>query len=132
MNPYLDNPMQSDATQFAGTAEHSNSPLKTYTLLAKGSGDLVQQDYDAIQDAGFNNPLRQARDLPSAKRELASERLQLRLQIRPLERSPTKPYDNSFFHALFRQSSQSTSTLNLLHQYKALSDIVKFFGVTEV
>ena len=94
MNPYLDNPMQSDATQFAGTAEHNNSPLKTYTLLAKGSADLAQQDYDAIQDAGFNNPLRQARDLPSAKRELTSERL----QIRPLERSSTKPYDNSFFH----------------------------------
>ena len=94
MNPYLDNPVQSDATQFAGTAEHSNSPLKTYTLLAKGSADPAQQDYDAIQDAGFNNPLRQARDLPPAKREMTSERL----PIRPLERSSTKPYDNSFFH----------------------------------
>ena len=90
--------MQSDATQFAGTAEHNNNPLKTYTLLAKGSADLVQQDYDAIQDAGFNNPFRQARDLLPAKRDLTSERL----QIRPLERSSTKPYDNSFFHELFR------------------------------
>ena len=98
MNPYLDNPMQSDATQFAGTAECNNSPLATYTLLAKGSADLVQQDYDAIQDAGFNNPLRQARDPPSAKRETTSERL----QIGPLERSSTRPYDSSFFHELFR------------------------------
>ena len=66
MNPYLDNPVQSDATQSAGTAEH--------------------------------NPLRQARDLPPAKREMTSERF----QIRPLERSSTKPYDSSFFHELFR------------------------------
>ena len=93
--------MQSNATQFAGIAEHSNSPLKMYTLLAKGSAkgsaDLVQQDFDAIEDAGFNDPLRQGRDLPPAKRELTSESL----QIRPLERSSTKPYDNSFFHGLF-------------------------------
>ena len=68
--------MQSDATQLAGTAEHSNGPLKTYTLLAKSSVDPVNQDFYAIEDAGFNNPLRQGRNLPSAEWELTSERLQ--------------------------------------------------------
>ncbi len=94
MNPYLDNPVQSDATQFAGTAEYNNNPLQTYTLQAKGSADPMHQDHDARQDAGFNNPLRQARDLPSAKRESTSERL----HPKPLERSSSKPHDNSFFH----------------------------------
>ena len=95
MNPYLDNPVQSDATQFAGTAEYTNNSLQTYTLQAKGSVDPTHQDHDARQDAGFNNPLRQAaRDLPSANRESTSERLHLR----PLERSSSKPHDNSFFH----------------------------------
>ena len=94
MNPYLDNPVQSDATQFAGTAEYNSNPLQMYTLQAKGSVDPTHQDHDARQDAGFNNPLRQARDSPSAKRESTSERLHLR----PLERSSSKPYDNSFFH----------------------------------
>ena len=94
MNPYLDNPMQSDATQFAGTAEYNNNSLQMYTLQAKGAADPPHQDHDARQDAGFNNPLRQARDVPSAKRESTSERLHLR----PLERSSSKPYDNSFFH----------------------------------
>ena len=89
MNPYLDNPVQSDATQFAGTAEY------TYTLQAKGSAEPTHQEHDARQDAGFNNPLRQtARDIPSANRESTSERLHLR----PLERSSSKPYDSSFFH----------------------------------
>ena len=109
MNPYLDNPMQSDATQFAGTTEYNIQsdaikfdgtteynihPLQMHTLQAKGSADPTHQDHDARQDAGFNNPLRQTRDLPSANRESTSERLHLR----PLERSSSKPYDNSFFH----------------------------------
>ena len=53
--------------------------MHTHTLQAKGSAEPTHQDHDARQDAGFNNPLRQAaRDLPSANRELTSERLHLR------------------------------------------------------
>ena len=94
MNPYLDNPMQSDATQFAGTTEYNKTRLQTYTLHAKGSPDLVHQDHDTRQDAGFNNPLRQARDLPSGSRETATEMLHHKF----LERTSSKPQDNSFFH----------------------------------
>ena len=114
MNPYLDNPVQSDATQFAGTAEYTKNPLQTYTLKAKGSADPTHQDHDARQDAGFNNPLRQAaRDLPSANRESTSERLHLR----PLERSSSKPYDNSFFHD---DSSNETRLPGVADDYDVL------------
>ena len=94
MNPYLDNPVRSDARQFAGTSEYDNVPLQTHTLQAKGSADRVHLDYDTRQDAGFNDPLRQPRDVPGPKRETFTERLHLKFN----ERTSSKSHDNSFFH----------------------------------
>ena len=94
MNPYLENPMRSDARQFAGTYEYDSTSLQTHTLQAKGSADAVHQDYDTRQDAGFNNPLRQPRDVASPRRETVTERLHLKFN----ERTSSKAYENSFFH----------------------------------
>lgn len=92
MNPYLDDPMRSDARQFAGTAGYEMNSLHTRTLRAKGSADTNLTD--TRQDAGFNNPLRQPRDLPSPRREKPAERSYLRVN----DRISSKPQDNSFFH----------------------------------
>lgn len=92
MNPYLDDPIRSNARQFAGTAGYENSPLHTHTLQAKASADT--NFTDTRQDAGFNNPLRQPRDLPSPRRERPPERSYLKVN----DRTSSRPQDNSFFH----------------------------------
>lgn len=94
MNPYLDNPVRSDARQFAGTSEYDNAPLQTHTLQAKGSADPVHLDYNTRQDAGFNDPLRQPREIPAPRRETVTERLHLKSN----EITSCKPHSNSFFH----------------------------------
>ena len=94
MNPYLDNPVRSDARQFAGTSEYDNAPLQTHTLQAKGSADPVHLDYNTRQDAGFNDPLRQPREIPAPRRETVTERLHLKSN----EITSCKPHNNSFFH----------------------------------
>ncbi len=107
MNPYLDDPMRSDARQFAGTAGHDGSPLHTHTLQAKGSADTNPKD--TRQDAGFNNPLRQLRDLPTPRRERPAERPYLRVD----DRTSSKHHDNSFFHD---DSSNETSILGVANE----------------
>ena len=94
MNPFLDDPMRSDARQFAGTLGHDNGPSQTYTLQAKGSADPARHDRDIKQDAGPNTSLRPTRDLPSRERDVLSERTRLK----PDESYASKTYDNSFFH----------------------------------
>lgn len=90
MNPYLDNPMRSDAQQFAGTVGHVNGPSQTHTLQAKGTTDFVRQDHDPVQDAGFNNPLRPLRE----RREMPPEKV----RPRPDDAYFPKPSENSFFY----------------------------------
>lgn len=89
MNPYLDDPIRSDARQFAGTAGHENSPMHTHTLQAKGSADTNLTDMR--QDAGFNRSIRQPRDFPSPRREKPAERSYP-------ERKSSKSQDHSFSH----------------------------------
>lgn len=85
MNPYLDDPMRSNAQQFAGT---------TTTLQAKGSIEPIHKSYDAGNDASLNNPLRQAREAMTSRRETLTERVHLQ----PNNSTSSKPADNSFLH----------------------------------
>lgn len=104
MNPYLDNPMRSDARQFAGTLRHANIPSQTHTLQAKGTTDSARQDHDPRQDAGFNHPLRQTQDPPSSGREMPLERARLN----PNDPYSSKLHDKSFF---YDDSSNETKIL---------------------
>jgi len=96
MNPYLDNPMRSDARQFAGTLGHDSAPSQIYTLQAKGSVDPVGHDHshNLKQSSGVHNSARQTRDLSSSQQESSTERTRLK----PDETYSSKPHDNSFFH----------------------------------
>lgn len=88
MNPYLDNPVRSDARQFAGTLGYENGPLHTYTLQAKGSVDPVRHDRSHKQDSGVNDPLHQTRDHPSMERAC----------LKPDDPHSSQSHDTSFFH----------------------------------
>ena len=68
MNPYLDNPVRSDARQFAGTLDHKNGPSQTYTLQAKGSVDPVRHNHNVKQDPSVTDSPHQPRDNPSMER----------------------------------------------------------------
>lgn len=92
MNPFLDDPMRSNAQQFAGTAGGDFAPPHTHTLQAKGSVEPMNQDYDLGNDAGLNHPLSKARDM--SRREALTERVHLT----PDDRTSSKPHDNSFLH----------------------------------
>ena len=94
MNPFLDDPMRSNAQQFAGTASSGFAPPHTHTLKAKGSAEPVNQEYDLGNDAGFNHPLSKARDLSTSR----SDALRERLHLIPDDRSSSKIHDNSFLH----------------------------------
>ena len=94
MNPFLDDPMRSNAQQFAGTTSGDFAPPHTHTLQAKGSVEPIVQDYDLGNDAGFNHPLSKARDMSTLRREALAERIHLT----PDDRISLKPHDNSFFH----------------------------------
>lgn len=94
MNPFLDDPMRSNAQQFAGTTGGDFAHPQTHTLQAKGSIEAVNQDYDLGNDAGFNHPLSKVRDMSTSRREALAERVHLT----PDSRVPLKPHDNSFFH----------------------------------
>lgn len=96
MNPYLDNPMRSDARQFAGTVGHDNAHSQTHTLTAKGSTEPARrdQDQDPRQDAYLTHSRRQPRDLPSSRREVPNEQARLKSD----DAYYPKANDNSFFH----------------------------------
>ena len=94
MNPFLDDPMRSNAQQFAGTTGGDFAPPHTHTLQAKGSIEPIKQDYDPGNDAGFNHPLSKARDLSTSRREGIVERVHLT----PDDRTSSRPHDNSFLH----------------------------------
>ena len=94
MNPFLDDPMRSNAQQFAGTANANSIPSHTRTLQAKGSFEPINQDYDLGNDAGFNHPLSKVRDISTSRREALAERIHLT----PDDRNHSKSHDNSFFH----------------------------------
>ena len=94
MNPFLDDPMRSNAQQFAGTANTNSAPSHTRTLQAKGSFEPINQDFDLGNDAGFNHPLSKVRDISSSRREALAERIHLT----PDDRNYSKVHDNSFFH----------------------------------
>ena len=94
MNPFLDDPMRSNAQQFAGTTSGDFAPPHTHTLQAKGSVEPIIQDYDLGNDAGFNHPLSKVRDMSTSRREALAERIHLT----PDERTSLKPHDKSFFH----------------------------------
>ena len=94
MNPFLDDPMRSNAQQFAGTANANPALLHTRTLQAKGSFERINQDYDLGNDAGFNHPLSKVRDMSTSRREALAERIHLT----PDDRNYSKSHDNSFFH----------------------------------
>ncbi len=94
MNPYLDNPMRSDARQFAGTLGHANAHSQTHTLQAKGIADSVRQNHNPVQDAGLTHPLRQPREIPLPRREVPPERARLKSD----DTYSTKPHDKSFFY----------------------------------
>ncbi len=104
MNPYLDNPMRSDARQFAGTLGHANALSQTHTLQAKGTTELPRRDHDPVFDAGFNHTMRPPREIPSTMREVPRERARLKSD----DTYALKPHDNSFFHD---DSSNETRTL---------------------
>ena len=91
MNPYLDNPMRSDARQFAGT---ENVPSQIHTLTAKGSIEPNEPSPDPRQDAGFNNPLRPPRDLAPTRRDFPTDRTRLK----PDDTYITKANEKSFLH----------------------------------
>ena len=93
MNPYLDNPMRSDARQFAGTAGYDKAPSQTHTLRAKGSVDPAHHP-NLKQDMVFSSSLRQTQDFPSNQQETTNERTRLS----PDDMFSSKPHDNSFFH----------------------------------
>lgn len=94
MNPFLDDPMRSNAQQFAGTTSGDFAPPHTHTLQAKGSVEPIVQDYDLGSDAGLNHPLSKVRDMSASRREALAERIHLT----PDDRSSLRPHDNSFFH----------------------------------
>ena len=94
MNPFLDDPMRSNAQQFAGTTGGDFAHSQTHTLQAKGSIEPIIQDFDLGNDAGFNHPLSKVRDMSTSRREALAERVHLT----PDNRVPLKPHDNSFFH----------------------------------
>ncbi len=94
MNPFLDDPMRSNAQQFAGTTGGDFAPPHTHTLQAKGSIEPINHDYDLGNDAGFNHPLSKVRDMSTSRREALAERVHLT----PDDRISLKPHDNSFFH----------------------------------
>ncbi len=96
MNPFLDDPMRSNAQQFAGTTGGNYAPPHTHTLQAKGSAEPINQDYDLADDAGFNNPLSKVRDMSTStsRREALAERIHLT----PEDRSLSQFQDNSFLH----------------------------------
>ena len=94
MNPFLDDPMRSNAQQFAGTASATFAPPHTHTLKAKGSAERITQDYDLGDDAGFNHPLSKARDLSTSRSDALAERIHLV----PDDKSFSKLHDNSFLH----------------------------------
>ena len=94
MNPFLDDPMRSNAQQFAGTASSNSAPPHTRTLQAKGSFERINQDYDIGNDAGFNHPLSKVRDMSTSRREALAERIHLT----PDDKTFSKFHDNSFFH----------------------------------
>ena len=100
MNPYLDDPMRSNARQFAGTLDYNNTSLQTNTFQSESAAD--RNLANTKQDAGFNNPLRLPRDVPSSKRERPAEKSFLKVNDRPSSR----PHDNSFFRD---DSSNDTS-----------------------
>ena len=92
MNPYLDNPMRSDARQFAGTLGYDKPPTQTFTLQAKGSTDPVRESHDRRQNPGHPRPIRNP---PPSKQEKSPEK------AGPKPDGPTnlsKPHDSSFFH----------------------------------
>lgn len=90
MNPFLDDPMRSNAQQFAGTASGDFAPSHTHTLQAKGSCEPINQDCDPGNDAGFNHPLSKVRDMSASRRD--------RIRLTPDDRTPSKPHDRSFLH----------------------------------
>lgn len=94
MNPFLDDPMRSNAQQFAGTSSGNVAPPHSRTLQAKRSVEPINQDYDLGNDAGFNHPLSKVRDLSIPRREALAERIHLT----PDDRSFSKFHDNSFLH----------------------------------
>lgn len=94
MNPFLDDPMRSNAQQFAGTAGGDFAPPHTHTLQAKGSAEPINQDYDLGKDAGLSHPLSKSRDMSASRREAFTERVHLT----PDNRTSSKPHDNSFLH----------------------------------
>lgn len=94
MNPFLDDPMRSNAQQFAGTTGGDFATPHTHTLQAKGSVEPINQDYDLGNDAGFNHPLSKVRDMSTSRREALAERVHLT----PDDRTSSKPHDNSFLH----------------------------------
>ena len=94
MNPFLDDPMRSNAQQFAGTASGDFAPPHTHVLQAKGSVEPINQDYDLGNDAGFNHPLSKVRDMSTSRREVHAERVHLT----PDNRTSSKPHDKSFLH----------------------------------
>lgn len=94
MNPFLDDPMRSNAQQFAGTTGGDTCPSHTHTLQAKGSVEPINHDYDLGNDAGFNHPLSKVRDMSTARREALVERV----HVTPDDRISLRPHDKSFFH----------------------------------
>lgn len=94
MNPFLDDPMRSNAQQFAGTANGDFASPHTHTLQAKGSIEPINQDYDLGNDAGFNHPLSKVRSMSTSRREALAERAHLT----PDDRFSSRPHDNSFLH----------------------------------
>lgn len=94
MNPFLDDPMRSNAQQFAGTTSSNYAPPQSRTLQAKGSFEPINQDYDLGKDAGFNHPLSKVREISTARREALAERIHLT----PDDKNFSKFHDNSFLH----------------------------------
>ncbi|CAF9929059.1 MAG: Arf guanine nucleotide exchange factor yel1 [Alectoria fallacina] len=94
MNPFLDDPMRSNAQQFAGTIGSDFAPPHTHTLQAKGSVEPVNQNHDSGNDAAFDRHLSKVRDISASRREAHAERVHLT----PDDTNSSKPHDNSFLH----------------------------------
>lgn len=101
MNPFLDDPMRSNAQQFAGTAGGDFAPPHNHPLQAKRSAEPISQDHDMGNDAGFNHPLSKVRDMSMSRREAHAERIHLK----PDDRTSSRPHDSSF---LLDDSSNET------------------------
>ena len=92
MNPYLDDPVRSDARQFAGTDAHETALTMTYNLQAKGAVGPDGQDW--YQRSNYSHLTHPPPDLAARRRELSARRSRLEFD----GASANNPHDDTFLH----------------------------------